>query len=162
MKKFLAIAFLSFILVGLGNTPILAIRSVNRFDEQTQPISNDSQIIIEEPKEELYKNLFITLIYPHVEKAIDDYYDEYMTYLPGEDPWFYKFLSIEKTQGLNYSYIIKLEVQPYVGPHLSVGIDHITLKIELGNVKVEKYEHLKSYELPPHYQDIIKKKLPNT
>lgn len=162
MKKILVIGFILFILGGLGNAPVFAIKSFNRFDEQPQSISNDSQIQIEEPREEVYKNLFITLIYPHVEKAIGDYYDEYMTYLPGEDPWSYKFLSIRKTPGLNYSYIIKLEVQPYVGPHLSVGVDHITLKIDLGKVIVEKYEHLKSYELPPHYQNIIKKKLPNT
>jgi hypothetical protein len=48
----------------------------------------------EHTAEGLYKNLFITLIYPHVEKAIGDYYDEYMNYLPGEAPYSYKFLSI--------------------------------------------------------------------
>lgn len=162
MKKILVITYISFILIGLGNTPILAMRNINRFDSQTQYISNNSQTLIEEQNEELYKNLFITLLYPHVEKAIHDYYDEYMTYLPGEAPYSYKFLSIEKTPGLNYSYVIKLEVQPYVGPHLSVGVDHITLKIDLGKVTVERYEHLKSYELPPYYQGIFKKKLPNT
>ena len=53
-----------------------------------------------------------------------------------------------------------MEVQPYVGPHLSVGRDRITLKIDLDKVKVEKFEHIESFELPPNYQNIIKKKLP--
>jgi hypothetical protein len=41
---------------------------------------------VQETKEELYRQLFITLLFPHVEKAIRDYYDEYMKYLPGEAP----------------------------------------------------------------------------
>jgi hypothetical protein len=115
----------------------------------------------EQAAEELYKNLFITLIYPHVEKAIGDYYDEYMNYLPGEAPYFYKFLSIDKNRPFkNYSYTIVLQVAPYVGPHLSVGVDRTTMKIELSGVTIEKYEHLESHRLPPHYQNILKKPLP--
>ncbi len=116
----------------------------------------------EQSKEELYKNLFVSLIFPYVQKAIRDYYDEYMNYLPGEDPFSYKFLSIEKNDPhKNYSYTIVLQVSPYVGPHLSVGVDRITVRIELSGVSVEKYEHLESHPLPSHYQDILKKPLPN-
>ncbi len=112
---------------------------------------------------DIYRSLSLTLLSPYVDKAIGDFYDEYMTYLPREDTWFYQILSIERPHPGDYSYIIKLEVLPYVGPHLSVGRDHITLKTDLsGKVMVEKFEHLESYELPPHYQDIIKKKLPGT
>lgn len=100
------------------------------------------------------------MLYPYVEKSIDNYYDEYMTYLPGEAPYSYKFIKIEKTPELNYSFTIVLEVQPYVGPHLSVGRDRITFNIDIDGVKVKKFEHLESYELPPNYQNIIKKKLP--
>ena len=111
--------------------------------------------------EQMYYNLFVTMIYPYVEEAIADYYSEYMTYPPGEAPYSYKFINIERTPGLNYSYTLVLEVQPYVGPHLSVGQDRITFKIDLYGIEVEKFEHIKNYELPPHYQDIIKKRLPD-
>jgi hypothetical protein len=100
------------------------------------------------------------MLYPYVEKSIDNYYDEYMTFLPSEAPYSYKFIKIEKTPELNYSFTIVLEVQPYVGPHLSVGRDRITFTIDIDGVKVKKFEHLESYELPPNYQSIIKKKLP--
>jgi hypothetical protein len=32
----------------------------------------------------------------------------------------------------------------------------ITMKIELSGVTIEKYEHLESHRLPPHYQNILK------
>lgn len=99
MKKILVITFISFIFIRLeNNTNIFAITSVNRCDKQTRFISDNIQVSIEESKEELYKKLFITLLYLHVQKAIDDYYDEYMTYLPREDPFSYKILNIEKSR----------------------------------------------------------------
>jgi len=52
-------------------------------------------------------------------------------------------------------YII-VEVEPYIGPHLSVGKDRITLKVtNQGIVSVEKFMHIESYELPANHQDII-------
>lgn len=160
MKKLLIVICVLFIFVVSVSTAVLYSKNANNYKIQTQSIYGYNKLSSEESKDDLYENLFITVIYPHVEKAIYDYYDEYMTYIPGEDPWSYKFISIEKMSGLNYSYIVKLQVQPYVGPHLSVGIDHITLNINLDNVKIEKFDHIKSYQLPPHYQGIIKKNLP--
>lgn len=117
----------------------------------------------ENPSEDVYRNLCLKLISPYVNKAIDNFYDEYLTYLPREDTWDYRVLSIETPHPGYYFYTVKIEVLPYVGPHLIVGIDHITLKIDLsGTVEIALFEHLESHELPPHYQDIIKKKLPST
>ncbi|MHB8065896.1 MAG: DUF3888 domain-containing protein [Ruminiclostridium sp.] len=122
--------------------------------------SHDTTITVDNFSNEIPKDIFITLIYPYVEKAIGDYYSKFMTYLPGEDPWSYMILNIKKLPEHNYSYIISLEVSPYVGPHLSVGTDHITLRIDLSGVTIEKFEHIKSYPLPPHYQNILKGKWP--
>ena len=117
----------------------------------------------ENPSEDVYRNLCLKLISPYVDKAIDDFYDEYMTYLPRADTWDYIILSIETPHPGYYFYTVKLEVLPYVGPHLTVGLDRITLKINLnGEVEIAQFEHLESHELPPHHQDLIKKKLPST
>jgi|GEM_PF-957090 len=110
----------------------------------------------------LYKDLFVTLVYPQVEKAIDAYYDDYMSYLPGEDPWSYEILNIEKSQGFSYSYIVQLQVQPYVGPHIRVGRDRITLRLSLTGAELVKFEHLESYALPPDYSGMLRSKLPDT
>lgn len=138
-----------------------ASKKINISDAKVQNVPKNNQIN-NKPNGQIYYDLFVTLLYPYVEEAIDNYYDEYMTYLPGEAPYSYNFINIERTPGLNYSYTIELEVQPYVGPHLSVGRDRITFKIDLEAVKVEKFEHIESYELPPNYQNIFKKKLPST
>jgi hypothetical protein len=108
----------------------------------------------------LYKDLFITLVYPQVEAAIDKYYSDYMTYLPSEDPWSYEILSIEKAPRGSYAFTVQLQVRPYVGPHLSVGLDRVTLALSLSGTEVLKFEHLESHQLPPHYSGIMKSRLP--
>lgn len=145
-------SFLVLITILFGSSEI----STNNMAIQRS--SNTSPAIATIQDDQVYYNLFITMLYPYVEIAIQNYYSEYFTYLPGEAPYSYKFINIEKTPGKNYSFTVVLEVQPYVGPHLSVGRDRITFKIELDGVTVEKFEHLASYQLPPNYQDIIKKK----
>lgn len=110
--------------------------------------------------EQIYYKLFITMLCPYVDEAIADYYNEYISYSPTVDPYDYRLTSIERINELNYSYTVELEIYPYIGPHLSVGRDMITFKINLDGVNIEKFEHLKSYELPSNYQHSIKKKLP--
>lgn len=105
-------------------------------------------------KEELYRDIFITLLYPHINRAIGDYYSQYLKYLPGEDPWSIKILDIEREKA--FEFIVNVEAMPYIGPHNSVGTDHITFRILLfGGIKLEKYEHIQSFSIPPNYQDII-------
>jgi len=161
MKRVLIITLEMLILIGLVITPVYAINTDDVIDNNLQKFLENTEIK-QESELETYKNLFTTLLYPYVDKAIQYYYSEYMNYPPREDLFSYNFLSIVKTPEHNYSYTIILEVQPFVGPHLSVGLDHITFKIDLGGVTVEKYEHLKNYELPPNYEGIFKKKLPDT
>lgn len=158
MKRIIVITSVLCILALIISMFLIPNKNTNLLD--TQPIDDQFDSII--PCEQVYYNLFITMLYPYVEDSIADYYNEYMTHLPGEAPYSYKFIRIEKTPGFNYSYTLELEVQPYVGPHLSVGRDRITFKIDLNEVEVEKFEHIESHELPPHYQDILKKNLPNT
>ncbi len=160
MKKILIVASMTFILIVSVSTSMVSSRNTNLSRAEVQFGSENNQIITKKPKEQLYYDLFITMLYPYVGKSIDNYYGEYMTYLPGEAPYSYKFIKIERTPKLNYSFTIVLEVQPYVGPHISVGRDRITFTIDIDGVKLKKFEHLESYELPPNYQNIIKKKLP--
>ncbi len=71
-------------------------------------------------------------------------------------------LSIDRPNGdRTFEFIIQVQVMPYFGPHNEVGVDNITFKISIGNeVQLEKYEHIKSFELPWNYQDEIINKWP--
>lgn len=136
---------------------IYTIKNLSFFESQPSSSQFDN---IMQSSEQVYYNLFITMLHPYVNEAIADYYSEYMTTSPNTAPYIYELTSIEKEYGLNYSYTVEIEVNPYIGPHLTVGRDRITFKIKLGEVNLEKFEHLESHELPSHYRDIIKKKLP--
>ena len=112
----------------------------------------------EQLQQELYQDVFVTLLDPYIQKAIDDYYGQLLTTSPIYTPEYVEILNVERPMGYRtFSYIIKLQVKPYVGPHIVVGIDQLTIDVGIGTIKVEKYEHLKSYDLPPNMQDMIKK-----
>jgi hypothetical protein len=68
-------------------------------------------------------------------------------------------LSVERIPGgSGFDFLITLEVRPYIGPHDTVGIDHITFKVRVnGEVTLEKFEHIKSFPIPQNLQGIIKK-----
>jgi hypothetical protein len=63
-----------------------------------------------------------------------------------------KILWVNQHSLTPFVFVIKVEVAPYIGPHNAVGIDHITFNVNpSGDVKLEKYEHIKSYEIQPGY-----------
>lgn len=113
----------------------------------------------EQSREELYQDIFISLLVPYIQKEVDKYYSKYLTDTPIVAPYSVYVLSAERPNGYRtFVFKLKLRVISYIGPHLGVGLDNITATVDgTGDVKIEKFEHIKSYELPPNYQDIIKK-----
>ncbi len=97
--------------------------------------------------EELYKDVIASLIAPYISKAIENYYHDQYLYDLGR----VKFLQIERPSGYrSFIFIIKVQVQPFIGAHNTIGVDNITIKIEGGNPTVENFEHIKSFQIPPH------------
>ncbi|HEY5560541.1 MAG TPA: DUF3888 domain-containing protein [Clostridiaceae bacterium] len=113
----------------------------------------------EQSREELYQDIFISLLLPYIQKEVDKYYSKYLTDTPMVAPYTVYVLSVEKPIGYHsFLFNIKLQVDSYIGPHLGVGLDYITVTVGgARDVEIKKFEHIKSYELPPNYQDIIKK-----
>jgi hypothetical protein len=107
--------------------------------------------------EELFQDVYLTLLEPSIQKAVSDYYKPYFKDPPGPAPYETDVLSIDRPYGYRtFVFIIKVQVMPYFGPHLHVGVDNITLRIGAGSeVQLERFEHLKSFPLPPNYQDEI-------
>lgn len=113
----------------------------------------------ERSKEELVMDLFLSLLLPDIQNAVNHYYAEYLTVNPLVYPYQIKILNMERTNHYRgYIFSVTVEVTPVVGPHNPVGMDHLTFTITPGNVKLEKFQHIKTYELPPNWQDIVKKK----
>jgi hypothetical protein len=96
---------------------------------------------------------------PYIQQEIDKYYSQYLTDTPMVAPYTVSVLSAERPNGYrSFVFDLKLEVSSYIGPHNTVGLDHITLIVGgSGDVEIEKFEHIKSHVIPPNYENIIKK-----
>ena len=112
-------------------------------------------------------DIVITLLMSPIKDAVNNFYKPYLTIDPTVAPYY--GCEIVKIQGgeriregiSNSHYTITVDVLPYVGPHLSVGKDRITVEIRPnGTIKVIDYQHLQSHSLTPNYQSLIKNPLP--
>ncbi len=158
MRKILIIIFI----LGLILIPLSEYTNLKGADNDIKPLLNNLKQN-KETSEVLHQNVIITLLQPYTSKAINSYYEKYLTFIPREDPWFIKVMDVSRLPGgSGFNFNIKLEVSPYIGPHNSVGIDHITYKVKpSGEVTIEKFEHIKSFPISPNYQNIIKTWPPN-
>ncbi len=122
-------------------------------------VSDMSYKSSEHSTEELYQDISISLLMPYIQNEIDEYYSKYLTQLPMVAPYTVYILSAERPNGYRtFFFRIKLKVISYIGPHNNVGLDYITVAVGgSGEVTIEKFEHIKSFVLPPNYEDIIKK-----
>ena len=110
----------------------------------------------EESQDMLYQDVIITALATTINAAIDDYYKNVLSYLPTYDGPFIKILNIERQNGNSTShFIINIEVKPYIGPHISVGKDRISIDLSgPGLPVILKFEHVEDYPLPERYKDL--------
>ncbi len=81
------------------------------------------------------------------------YYQKYFNELPGVDLATTKLTSIEP---IDSGYKMIFDVQPFFGPHNSIGEDQVVMITENQIPKVLKFTHIKSYELPENYKSYLK------
>lgn len=113
------------------------------------------QPVYANPQEEPLQRLVLTLLAPKIQEQINQYYKDKLTV----SPTFAPFLGGTDLDVEYHSSHIDVLVKtiPYVGPHLDVGMDSLRFSIDnAGTVTVLEYKHIRDYELPPYWQDIIK------
>lgn len=106
------------------------------------------------PHEDEYKRLVLTLLAPSIQEQVNQFYKSKLTISPQFSP----FLDGNDLEVKYHSSHIEVSVTliPYVGPHLDVGMDSIKLRVDnAGKVEVVEFKHIKDYELPPNYKQII-------
>jgi hypothetical protein len=128
------------------------------------PFPSDANVSYGQPdesKELLYQDMFMLFLLPHIDKAVIDHYSRLLTEKPIVYPYLVDVIKTKRIDGARtFHFSITLETTPVVGPHISVGKDRLTFEIAPTiphQVKLIKFEHLETHELPPYWQDNIRK-----
>ncbi len=117
----------------------------------------------EEDSTELqYQDMIMLFLGPHIDQAISDHYSFYLK----KDPIVYPYqIEVKKVNRINefreFHFVIILEVTPVVGPHITVGKDKLVFEVAPTipkKVKLLKFEHLETHELPPVWMHLLRKK----
>jgi hypothetical protein len=140
------------------------LRSAELFDwllagwkyENTEPPKDSNELVV--------NDILMILLGPEIEKAVNNYYSAYFTHSPSVYPYQVEVVNVKRIgEFRRFHFLITLETTPVVGAHNPVGLDRLTFEIAPtvpGQVKLKNFEHLESYEIPPHLQNIIKPKRP--
>lgn len=153
MKKILAVVF---IFIGLLSTTSFSY--IDTIKSEIEPSAKTAEPYkfnpLEDSKDKLCNDILVSFLSRYTQEAVSNYYSKYLKNIPSADPLFDKVISVERLPGekgqIRHDYLITIETSPYLGAHNSVGIDHVTFRINaLGDVSLEKFEHIKSYEIPP-------------
>ncbi|GGH22178.1 DUF3888 domain-containing protein [Paenibacillus segetis] len=113
-------------------------------------------------KEVQLQDMLMLFLLPHIDQAVAKYYAQFLIEKPIVYPYEVDITKIKRSRFRGYEFLITLEVSPVVGPHIGVGKDLITFQIDPTlpkNIKSISYEHIKTYDLPPNWEHIIRKTL---
>jgi hypothetical protein len=102
-------------------------------------------------------DLIKTMLSPYVTQELSRYYEKTLKYPPVYAPYFGTRINVKRTEPGKFEFIVTVHADPYLGPHISVGEDDITFKINvIGEVQTLNYKHVKDYKLPPHMWNYYK------
>ena len=102
--------------------------------------------------DDLCHDIIITALMPAIDQAIGEHYNPMLRYTPCITPDEAVIRKIERPNGdRTMFFIIEVEVEPYLGPHITVGRDRVWVELSSGSPpKVLKFEHLEDYPIPEH------------
>lgn len=143
---------------------------VNIKTGETVPVVESDDFIIGETANGLnsgdinmtdYEKLLIYTYLKYIQNASDDFYKEYFTINPTVTYDYIWVKEIRVDGSTNPTSYITFTCIPFVGAHLSVGIDEITFSTDyVGNIELKEFKNIKNYSLPEHLKSLIIKPIP--
>lgn len=105
------------------------------------------------------QDMLMLFLGPAIHDAVQNYYQHVLKETPLVYPYQSSIVQIERVNGFRgFIFSITVEVIPVVGPHIAIGKDRITFQISAGpKGELKEFRHLQDFELPPHWQDILRK-----
>jgi hypothetical protein len=112
----------------------------------------------DEIKDELILSFFMDNIRSDSSTYYDNYFSTHLAYYDYET----KILDIKRGSESNRRYIyITFGSTPMIGAHNPVGYDELSYKVDVqGNITLENFIHLKSFQIPEWLRDTMIKPYP--
>jgi hypothetical protein len=119
-------------------------------------VNTTAKQVEEKSQDVLYQDVILTALAPAMNHAVIGYYKNIFNEPPLYDQTSIKILNIERPNGYRtWHFIINIEVEPFIGPHISVGKDRISIELSYPELpEVLKFEHLEDYPLPERYKHL--------
>lgn len=136
---------ISLILV-LSLSSMVALAKDSNLDVNIIPVEGITSEIRVQSVEKVYEDMIMSLLTPHIVREVQGYYGKDAEVdLPG-----IKVLEVKRSSEYSgFKFKVKIQVEPFVGAHNSIGIDNLIFTIQPTGVRLEKFNHIKSLmEIP--------------
>lgn len=105
----------------------------------------------------LCKAVIARLLSPHIQEEINNYYKPILKNPPTYAPFYGTEIRCDRASTNETKYSVTATVSPYVGAHISIGVDEITFSVGLnGDVQTISYKHIENHKLPPHLENLYR------
>jgi len=92
---------------------------------------------------DIYKETLTVSLLKELQQASNRYYDGSYSVFPTVELATTELEQIYKQEGKT---ILEFKIMPFIGPHNTVGVDHLTLSLDnRGNVTVLDYQHSENF-----------------
>ncbi|PWW02731.1 uncharacterized protein DUF3888 [Paenibacillus cellulosilyticus] len=115
---------------------------------------------LKDSRELQLQDMLVISLLPHMQNKLADVYADVITVTPIIHPDSVNVKSIERVSAFRgFDFLITIDAQPIVGPHIPVGEDVLTYRISSAGVELTNFEHLRGPnkdDFLPNYQNLLK------
>ncbi|GMK37604.1 hypothetical protein PCCS19_06580 [Paenibacillus sp. CCS19] len=115
---------------------------------------------LKDSRELQLQDMLVTSLLPHMQQKLADIYEDVITVPPIIHPDYVSVESVERVAAFRgFDFLITIDAQPIVGPHIPVGEDVLTYRISSAGVELKNFEHLRGPnkdDFLPNYQNLLK------
>ncbi|WP_409343373.1 DUF3888 domain-containing protein [Paenibacillus sp. MBLB4367] len=136
---------------------------VHYVDEEAlseQTSNADGNKPLEDSRELQLQDMLVLILLPHMQEKLTRVYADVTTVPPVIHPDYVNVKSIGRVAAFRgFDFLITLDAQPIVGPHIPVGEDVLTYRISSAGVELKNFEHLRGPDKDdflPNYQNLLK------
>ncbi|MFD0678390.1 MULTISPECIES: DUF3888 domain-containing protein [unclassified Paenibacillus] len=106
------------------------------------------------------QDMLVLILLQHMKEKLAEVYSDVISIPPVIHPDSINVKSVERVAAFRgFDFLITIDAQPIVGPHIPVGEDVLTYRISSAGVELINFEHLRGPDKDdflPNYQNLLK------